>query len=776
MRMKRLICVLLAMAMCLGSVCAFAENRVLLNTDERDGQYISVNSMCALDGTLYMLAYDENGLSLYGWNEGMDDAVRFDGVKGLAEASSLLDAMLQGENELADMMAIQKDAGLDPVHAVSQLFTDGQRLMSLNAATGLVYAMEVKDGAVVYTDVVTLKDVSAFLHKEEDWVYMATCYGAAVAGGKLLWCVNDWTNDGRSVNKLIVGDLTTGEVTESKVAFVTRVCAYTQDKALVVIRDEDNAYQDDGTVLKPELYIYDASTDTAQRVAAFDVPYSLESMVYAADVDAVLYTMNSRVMGISMADGSARQYGFYTGNGASGLPMQVLGSSVVIPSWDRVLVRNYSAEFSSDVYLNVYGSWADSGRILFSQRYPDIPVYDSADYYDSMESINQAMVSGSNALDVLTMNVDYSSFLTMRDKGYCADLSAYTDLVEMVDRMYPCFSDVVKKDGKLVGVPVSAYSWGWYVNNSVMETMGLTMEEIPTNFVELCGFITDFNDNRAEDCDENVTLFDIGGDVKSYLFGEALEMYLGWCAAEGRDVTFNTPEFRAVMTAVENVRTDNLKVSDWENDVYYEPLLMNGYTLVGDFGGYRDYSTFLPLSLTADIPFRTGVSVSVMFINPRSANMEAAVNLLRCKLEALEDNEAYTLFTDKTEPVNNPYYDEWMDWTNQFIEQLKEQIAGAEDEAMRRELQESLDFELEYLEKYEEQNRYTISPSGIAHYRDELAPVMYVRTPNFTTSTQDDATSELNTLISRYMDGQITLDQFIREADNKMMMIRMENN
>ena len=47
--------------------------------------------------------------------------------------------------------------------------------------------------------------------------------------------------------------------------------------------------------------------------------------------------------------------------------------------------------------------------------------------------------------------------------------------------------------------------------------------------------------------------------------------------------------------------------------------------------------------------------------------------------------------------------------------------------------------------------------------------------PTFLDASSDSQSTELQTLMSRYTDGQISLEQFIRDADKKLRMMQMED-
>ena len=52
---------------------------------------------------------------------------------------------------------------------------------------------------------------------------------------------------------------------------------------------------------------------------------------------------------------------------------------------------------------------------------------------------------------------------------------------------------------------------------------------------------------------------------------------------------------------------------------------------------------------------------------------------------------------------------------------------------------------------------------------------MFVKRPTFRNGNKDNSAPELDTLIERYQAGQITMEQFIRDADSKIRMMQMED-
>lgn len=745
--MKRFMSILLAVLVCLGAASAVGEDRVLLRSgvDEEDGWYLNVVSACAVGDTLYILTRTADGQELYDWREGMEEAELCEG------------------------------GFFDAAHECSMLFTDGERLMSLNTASGAVFAMTVGEDGIGFTDIVTLEDTKPFLHIGADGgAYPAECTGALVCGGSLLWSLNDWSEDDRLVNRLLICDLSTGRVRASQLTTVSKLCALRGGSALTVLHDLQAAFGGDGSFSRPTICLYDPETDTAQPIGEAEVDYAMENIAYSPTLDAALYTANGRILGLSLADGTTRQYGFSTDVNVSGLPAQAIGDSFIIPGWESVSVRSVSSDFSADVSVTVYGGWPDEGRALFSQRNPGVPVYDSSAYYADETSLVQALTGG-EAMDVLVLDAGHSPYTALRDAGLCADLSVDAELAKAAARMYPCFRDAVTDaEGRLTAIPVYAASYGWYASRGVMERMGLTEEQLPRDLVSLCEFITRYNDETASVQDDFV-LLDAGGELRQTLFGMALDMYIDERAAEGRALTFDTPEFRQLMKAVEGLHTDRLKQNDWEREIYYESLLQSGALLVGDFAGSADSSAvFLPMTLTPDTDFWTAVELTVLAVDPNTGSLDAALELLRCELAAMTDEQAYVLYADKTEPVENSYYRSWLESEQAYMDSLRQELSSAKEDTRRQELTDLLTAEEAVLEEAAKIGRYSITQEGIRRYREELAPRMFVRTAAYGAQLSD-STAGLAELIDRYLNGVITLEQFIREADNRLLMQRMGN-
>ncbi len=88
----------------------------------------------------------------------------------------------------------------------------------------------------------------------------------------------------------------------------------------------------------------------------------------------------------------------------------------------------------------------------------------------------------------------------LNKKGYCMDLSVYPAVKQYVESLNDVFRSLVTtEDGKIFAVPTSVYGgYSFSFNSDVLTEMGLTVDDLPTNLVELCEFITRWNDEFVE--------------------------------------------------------------------------------------------------------------------------------------------------------------------------------------------------------------------------------------------------------------------------------------
>ena len=728
------------------------------------------SSIAVAGDTLYVTGdiAGQGNTGLYRWQEGMTEAEPVTRIISASRFSSLEDMeSYRGTEVLPE--------GTDTDHLFGLLVSDGERLISYNPLNGLVFAVNVGEDGVTFTDLCTMSSTDLLYHAEEEWRYLLNPQGAAIAAGHMAMCINDYGAEGELYYVVDV-DLATGEVKKAQIDYARQLSAYKDGKLLISAQNWEEAWDEENNRLRPaDLLLYDPLTGEAQKAGEIE-SNAATGFTYIPSLDVVAYTNNNRIMASSDLTNYS-QYGF--------APVSWSRSncawrdSLVMIDDNNVVFRTLTANYSTEDYLTAYNVWNDSGTKLFFSRYPQVPLYATDDYYGTMEQLSQAMVGGENSLDVLRVGISYNNFADLMKKGYCADLSGDQRVADYVNSLNPIYRDAVMKDGRIYAIPVNAYSYdGWFVSKEVMTQMGLTLEDLPTNIVDLCAFAQKWNNEWVDEYPQ-FSLMEYTEDYKQALFRKVLDEYLDQCVADGKEVDLNDPAFRQAAEAVDHLQVEKLnkgaQTPNEDEEGYRQGLFLQDYSLVGDFSSLQEneYRTFVPMSLTKDSPFRTGVYLDVLFVNPRTAHMESALNLLSCVIEAMDESNRHVLVSSATDPVENKYYDQWLTSEETYLNELRSQLETV-DASEKKDYEEMIRSEEEYFEQMKESTRYDIPPEAIAAYHDMILPAAYVRQYNRFTSDEA-GSSELNQLIERYLGGQMSLDQFIRDANGKLMMMQMEN-
>lgn len=774
----------LTLALCLMMSSALAvDANVLRPTEEQlhDGSYLWLESVVAVGDAGYFLGtsmQEFTDAQIHRWTPGMKETETY--VESLFYVGNI------DNLEWAQQYMEAEEIDADLEHGVTMIFSDGERLLAFNHLNGKVFAITAENGKAAFEDVTTIKDVSVMRRSEEDYSYYLRPTSLACTGDKLLYVSNYWDSEkSESVRFMLCIDLKDGSVKKASLEHPYDVTAFKDGKALVLDRVE-NAYDEARETYLPwDVLLYDPAADKAEKVAELNYTegyWHPSYFVYSQALDALVYNHDTRVMGLFNNFKDEKQAGYLPISYANAAA--ILGDSIVAAgsSDSGVIIRTLSANFKTDEYINVLNGYMDNATRAFANDYPQIPVYSVRMYNEDAKSVDQLMRAGADAPDIMEMEVYRSVFTKLMSKKGCVDLSGYPKIKAYVDALYePYRQAVTGENGEIYGVPLYANSYdGFYINKKVMNDMGLTVEDVPTNLVDLCAFVTRWNEEFVDEYPD-YSVLEVG-KYKNYMFNLMFYRYIGYCQATGTPVKFDTPVFRELMTALEAMKYDaieeSLKNPNPEVSDYKQGLIWSNAYLVGGWSDYTSENSdriFIPMGLTKDVGFYTGVELDVLFINALSdpSHRENAVRLLEYKIDQLYDRYAYVLRADKTEPIENEYYAEWLENEQANIAAMEKLLAEAPEEE-KADWQATLEEERNYFKRYDEEMRWDIHPKAITTYREDILPHVYVAQPSFMDAGDGSATDSFNNLINQYRDGKIDLNRFIKEADGKLMMMQSE--
>ena len=117
--------------------------------------------------------------------------------------------------------------------------------------------------------------------------------------------------------------------------------------------------------------------------------------------------------------------------------------------------------------------------------------------------------------------------------------------------MYRGVRAALERDGEVVAIPVGAYGWTPGVNLEGFEKLGISPEEIPTDWAGFLDFLAELPDRLPED--GSVRIFDdymTRNGAKEQLLAAILQNHLLYTASNDLDPAFDTPALRTVLEKV----------------------------------------------------------------------------------------------------------------------------------------------------------------------------------------------------------------------------------
>ena len=433
-------------------------------------------------------------------------------------------------------------------------------------------------------------------------------------------------------------------------------------------------------------------------------------------------------------------------------------------------------------------SWGDAGNLVrqYAKEHPEVGIVYASTSASTAPDYTQHMQS-SEALDLYSFYLPGDAFAALRNKGYLAELSGSSDLLAAVSEMFPNLTKQVLVDGHLYALPVEVSTSCWSIDTAVLEDVGLTAEDVPTTYLELLNLIDEWITSYVEDYPEHA-LMDYPYSLSMQLFSQIMMAQIAECEADGRTLTFTDADFIATLNKLDSMR-EKLQAyedqwSDDNNNVYVtysgnaviggsydtssEGPLLSSYASIGIHYASDPESTAVPLMLSIQPNHDSSVigDIRVMAVNRSSKNADAAMNLLTYLAVNRSDYQKSLLSPAYTDNIEDPYYEETKKSHESYIDELTKAMATADD-SEKRDYQEAIQNLTDALARL---SPYQYTTENILLYDSQMENVRIIESTVF---YGDD--NEASTLVKRYMDGNITVDQFVRELTRIVQMMIMEN-
>lgn len=765
---KHLMCT--ALCLCLLFSAALAEAvdiNLHVMTDYTDADAWTVRSGQVVGANLYLLVSN-----LYsGSNDGQVWLERWSA--GMNEPETVLEGLRSYRNESTDATT--------PV--VTRLLADGECLYGFDESSRQVMRLVDGAGSAAVQPLCTLEAVEE--EPSEDGIYYGSYVNSMfMQDGEVVRLAENY---GQGESSLLVERyaLDTGKlIAQQGVDSTLRaLCAYKDGKYLALVQPVPGP--EDMEAPMTQIAVYDPATGGTTLVATLNGSY-LNNVTYDPQSDTAYYCCDATIYAVPMATGESRVSAYLPVNAWSGSDTTfaaLSGGMIVYANGDGTYVRRLDAPELAAGALTVANEGGTTKHMAVVAEHPELNVTLASNYPQTMEELTTAMVSGTGSMDVLCLTTSYNPVERLIDKGYAADLSGYPELMAVAGRMDPRFTQSVMRDGKLYALPVALSTNTLGVNAEAMEKLGLTESDLPATWLEFLDFAANYYYDYGEE-NADVALMDL--NMRRPLFQMIRDQYVAAQLRDTGSVSFDTPLFRKLMQALEaidfteldpyEVKGDKIWEGNDANEFYEKQQLFTRYSEASpramDQSGYGRSNQPLILRLDSETEPVLPVSMTVMIVNPRSTRMDQAAAYLTAYAGHYDaETENIMFFPDQNDPVPNSYYEVQKQSYEESLRDVDSRIEKA-DESEKASLRETREQIQGYLDELENQ-RMSVTEEMIQAYREQVAPYLYV-TPQ-TPLTNPESSNELDTLTSQYLDHAIDLDTYIREMDQRVRMMMLED-
>ena len=618
-------------------------------------------------------------------------------------------------------------------------------------------------------------DLSGILEQEDGMMYFGGFSNPFTVGDYLVGTVYGATGD-----MLMAVDLNTGFCTEYAIEEFNEVAPGRDGTVLLSRRQYDpDTFMSTGVV--SALNLEDQSEEIVFTLEGSDV-YRM-NLCYDQETDTLYYVYAGELWAAPQMDPEQAVAVNECPEAGSGA-ICLKNGFLVLWNYNVVLLRNTDPAQRGTITLrikdNTYGYSLSEAVYEMNDLRGDVSVILQSDWAMKTD-ILQAMMNRDAHEDIYTLSFDSNDFNALLNRGFLPDLSANEKIAADTDRMYPFLQEAVKKDGKIIGVPIYVNSESLGINLRLWKKLGGTEEELPKTWDQFF----DWLEKVPEKLSEDVKLLEDDGWMNreqfcwQILYDILTQYQLTMDSKGNNDYLFNTPQINSLLKRLIHLDYDALGIRESEETEDYsggriiewgenDPLLQLNYS--GAPGNY--YSSIyspMPLSFEEGQEPVIPVNVNVAFMNPYSEHPEEAMLYLSLVLKNMSLEDQYQVFTDKTEPIPYSYYEQNKKYYEDEIESIKKSLETAEGEekAMWEESLRMIEENKEQMEMYS----WRISQGSVDNYL-KINPMMKVLEHYFQNEIFDSDEEGLSDIEG--LESEADVDKLLNVIDSKTQMYRME--
>ncbi len=679
------------------------------------------------------------GKGLYRWEPGGETVERLMDLS-LIQGKGLSPAAPEGklERELWEQ-------------GMTWLFTDGESLFGLHPYTGQVYKLNGGD-AVPYGRI----PEEQFFYTDQGKRVLREIASLFFFEGKLYMALMNLTFQKGGNCELYAWDMQAPSMRLCNTQGLENAFPGPKGELLLKVKDDD-----DGTFA---LWRYDVDREAfTQKVWKGN---AISGCVWR-EQDQSLYFAGEGGRVQKVLSGTKAQTKAYLPLVYAGINNQAFlyreGSYVYLDS-SGLFVRDISMEGERrQTTVHIMGYLSTDITVAFAARHPDISLIIDDDVTDFL-SLQQSMVSGDDSVDLYVVSTA-GAYGEVRDKGYAAPMNADAGLVEQARQFYPAIQEALFKDDKLLAFPMSVQADTWTLNRTVWDRLGLG--EYPVTFKQVFTALEHWNEEYAPDNPE-YSFIEVYDGLRGYV-AMIVKQYLLEHETGDKPVSFDDPAFREAVQATLDYREILGNQAEGMNAII---MTYNQYLGVGYNDSDEVISVPLP-ALSEDSPRMVRAGLYLFVLNPLSKNQPAALEFVSFYARQMNERDKYALNASLNTPLRHKGFEVAMQEMLGNIQNMEKMLETAAPEE-KNELKAMIDQEKRRYALREAED-WQISQETIDIYREMARHLVVPLQSIFPNDPLSEGGQVIEQVIGRFTDGQLTVDQFVKELDAKALMMFKEN-
>lgn len=570
--------------------------------------------------------------------------------------------------------------------------------------------------------------------------------------------------DDYGYTRLLICELDDGDVDEFEFEQCSgfqllNVCSGPNDGFIVAAAD----------TYRENIIIYTLNAeDEIKELTKID-PGNFSAMSYSSTYDSVFYIIDNEIYSIKIEDPNVHE---------------------VISRVESIFQsETYSAAVSEDtVALAVQSSIKLYGNVQTAEEQVELVVSDS-NGFEFFNQVDNEMLNAnpnvsiihtdmkytgdlvndlttqSSEVDVYCYYAGYADYMAAYNRNYMLELTESDKVVESVNKMYPAIQDIVQKDGEVVSYPIDMTASLIGYNPEVFSAIGLSEDDVPKTWTEFFELLI-----RLPELIENTDYVGIiakdAESLKKVILAELFSQYELWLL-QNPDVqySFDNELMRELMAMFEEIDFEGIL---GDIDEYYpNDAVFNMYVDFGSDFVITDTCNVMPLSFAENGEPVIKCGVYVAFINPYSENKEMALKYIEAIISNIPDTLKADIYPDWTEAVRNDEYDAILESLSRDMELLETAIEEAETDDEIEEFQNQLNEKKSVYDAINAES-WIVSQEGLALYQN-MAGGMII---DHDYGLDFDTIMELN---YKYVDGQLSYSEMLKQIDKVIKMVLLEN-